>query len=384
MFNKILLLDTKRLCRLAIGAIFFLYGLCSASWGQRVATFQQTLHLTDASLGSILMAAPIASLCSLPVAGWLIARKGSRIITIFAGISYIFVLLFLGMAHTSYQLVGFLMLFGFSGNILNIAVNSQAVEIEALYERPIMASFHALWSIAAFTGALIGTLMLSLDVAPYGHFLLICIIAIIIIFFSYPYLLRTAPSEAQEKEPLFVMPTLPLLQLGLIALSVMICEGAMGDWSGVYLKKVVGSSPAMMGWGLSAFTCTMAGGRFISDRMVVRWGAKRVLQVSGWLIFSGLLLAVLIPGFVTAIVGFLLVGAGTASVVPLVYSIAGRTKGMSPGMALAAVSTVGFLGFLFGPPMIGLVAGLTSLRISFFIISLLGLSVTWLAGKIKL
>ncbi|MFC7667242.1 MFS transporter [Hymenobacter humi] len=157
----------------------------------------------------------------------------------------------------------------------------------------------------------------------------------------------------------------------------------MFDWSGVYFKKVIQADKDWVGAGYTAFMSTMALGRFGADWLAARLGAKRVIQLSGLLTATGLLIAVLLPTLVTAMLGFLLVGFGTSSVVPLVYSAAGRSKHMSAGMALASVSTIGFLGFLLGPPVIGLVAGATSLRVSFALIAFMGLCVSAVATRVR-
>ena len=176
---------------------------------------------------------------------------------------------------------------------------------------------------------------------------------------------------------------MPILILGVIAFCSMICEGTMFDWSGVYFRKVIHSPEGIAGIGYTAFMSTMASFRFIADWLTTRFGVKRMLQMSGALTAGGLLISVSLPYFATAIFGFLLVGAGVSSVVPLVYSTAGRSRTMSPGVALAAVSTIGYLGFLLGPPLIGFVAQATSLRISFSIIALMGMCIALMSGKIK-
>jgi MFS family permease len=163
----------------------------------------------------------------------------------------------------------------------------------------------------------------------------------------------------------------------------MVCEGTMFDWSGVYFQKVVQAPLTLTTLGYAAFMSTMAGGRFIGDRVVNHFGKKKVLQVSGFVIASGLLLAVILPYIITATIGFLLVGMGVSSVVPLVYSSAGKSKTLSPGVALTAVSTIGFLGFLLGPPLIGFIAQAFSLRISFTLIAVLGFCTTLLASQVK-
>jgi MFS family permease len=164
----------------------------------------------------------------------------------------------------------------------------------------------------------------------------------------------------------------------------MICEGAMFDWSVIYFKKVVLAPPAFVGVGFTAFMLTMAAGRFRADWFAHRYGLKRTLQVSGALTATGLLIAVAFPYVYTAIAGFLLVGVGVSSVVPMVFSAAGKSKTMQPGVALAAVSTIGFLGFLVGPPIIGFIAGMATLRVSFILIAAMGVSVVVVSSKAKI
>lgn len=258
-------------------------------------------------------------------------------------------------------------------------MNTQAVNVEALYNRNIMASFHGVWSLAGFTGAAVGTLMTATGMTPFYHFVTILAIAIGIVVVASRHLVSVDLKSA-ENAPIFAWPSKSLLTLGLIAFCSMLCEGAMFDWSGVYFKKVVLARPSLVGAGYTAFMCTMAISRFVADYFTFRYGFKRIVQASGLIIMSGLLIAVLFPAFSTAIAGFLLVGVGVSSIVPLVYSAAGRSKTMSPGVALAAVSTISFFGFLLGPPLIGLLAGISSLRLSFTVIAFMGLMVTVLAS----
>jgi len=366
--------------RAAVGVMFFLAGLCFASWASRIATVQQTLGLSDAGLGAILFSLPVGLMCSLPFSGWVITKIGSRRLLIISLITYSVVLIGLSLAQNVVQLIGCLLLFGFSSNAVNISVNTQAVAAEGLYQQPIMASFHGLWSLAGFTGAGIGTFMIGNGINPFHHFIVITAIIILTIAIIAQYL---KDDKVASRGPVFVMPDSSLIKLGFIALCSMICEGAMFDWSVIYFKKVVLAPTALIGAGFTAFMCTMAGGRFIADWFAKKYGLKRILQVSGSLTVTGLLIAVIFPYFYTAMAGFLLVGVGVSSVVPMVYSAAGRSKTMSPGVALAAVSTIGFIGFLFGPPIIGFIAGLATLRASFVFIALMGTCVIILSTRAK-
>ncbi|MDB5063318.1 MAG: transporter [Mucilaginibacter sp.] len=372
---------SKRTLRIALGAMFFMTGLCFASWASRIATIQQNLNLSDAALGGVLFAMPVGLMCSLPFSGWVITKIGSRKLLIGALITYSSCLVTLGLAQNTFHLIICLMLFGFASNAVNISVNTQAVAAEKLYQKPILASFHGIWSLAGFTGAGIGTFMIGKNIIPFYHFGIVFIIIIITIALVSGYLKN---DKVTSSGPVFVMPDSSLIKLGVIAFCSLICEGAMFDWSVIYFKKVVLAHGAWMGAGYTAFMLTMASGRFVADWFAHRFGLKRTLQISGVLTAIGLLIAVIFPYLFTALAGFLLVGFGVSSVVPLVYSAAGRSKTMSPGVALAAVSTIGFMGFLIGPPVIGFIAGLASLRASFTLIAAMGICVTIFSTKAKI
>ena len=256
--------------------------------------------------------------------------------------------------------------------------------MEAIYGRSVMASFHGMWSVAGFTAASIGWAMIGANVEPYKHFILICVFVLIAIAVAFRYTLKEDHNKQQEGQKIFVMPDKSLLKLGVIAFCSMICEGTMFDWSGVYFKKVVMAEREWIGAGYTAFMSTMATGRFFADWFTTKFGIQKTLQLSGILIASGLMVSVLFPYLLSSILGFLLVGFGVSSVVPLIYSSAGRSKVMSAGVAIAAVSTIGFFGFLIGPPLIGMIAGISSLRISFVVIALMGLSIALISSFKKL
>ncbi|SDP18918.1 Fucose permease [Mucilaginibacter sp. OK268] len=372
---------SKKALRIAVGAMFFMAGLSFSSWASRIATVQQDMGLSDAALGAVLFSLPVGLMCSLPFSGWIITKIGSRKLLIGALLVYSVALVTLGLAQNPFQLIICLICFGFSSNAVNISVNTQAVAAEELYQRPILASFHGLWSLAGFVGAGVGTFMIANHVTPYLHFLLMMIVIMIGVIIAARYL---KDDKVANAGPVFVMPDSSLIKLGVIAFCSMICEGAMFDWSVIYFKKVVLAPTALVGVGFTAFMLTMAAGRFFADKFAHRYGLKRTLQVSGTLTATGLLFAVVFPYIYTAIAGFLLVGVGVSSVVPMVFSAAGKSKTMQPGVALAAVSTIGFLGFLVGPPIIGFIAGLATLRASFILIACMGVSVVVVSTKAKI
>lgn len=380
--NTTIATSQKRIYRIAVSSLFFLAGLCFSSWASRIPDIQARLHLTNAALGAVLLGLPSGLLVSLPIAGWLVARFGSRSIAIGSAILYALALPLLGLAQSKGQLLACLFVFGMGGNMLNISMNTQAVTTEALYGRTIMASYHGLWSLAGFTGAALGTLMLALGLSPIEHFMIVDTLALCIVAVASRFLVKE-DVNTDSQAPIFARPDRSLINLGMIAFCSMICEGAMFDWSGVYFQKVIQPGKGLVTVGFTAFMCTMATGRFVGDWLATTIGKMRTLQLSGLLTASGLLIAVLFPYFITAVFGFLLVGAGVSSVVPLIYSSAGKSKVLSPGVAIAAVSTIGYLGFLFGPPFIGFIAQLSSLRISLGLIAVLGSIIAVIASLNK-
>lgn len=379
-------LSNQRIYRAAVGVFFFIAGITFASWASRIPDIKEHLHLSDGGLGSVLFALPVGLMTGLPLAGWAVTKFGSKAAVTFAAILYPVTLIMLGLAGHVWQLVAGLFCFGILGNLFNISVNTQAVGVEAVYGRSIMASFHGMWSLAGFAGAGVGTLMVSAGVSPVVHFAIICagmmLLALVANRFALPQD-APAPNKSKSKQKFFAKPDSAILKLGLIAFACMACEGAMFDWSGVYFKTIVHAPASQTTLGYVAFMCTMAAGRFASDRLLTRFGIKPVLRASGILIATGLAIAIVLPHLFTSTLGFLLVGFGVSSVVPTAYGLAGKSKTMSPGLALAAVSSISFFGFLLGPPMIGFIAQATNLQWSFALIALLGLGVTFMAGKIK-
>ncbi|HEU0064605.1 MAG TPA: MFS transporter, partial [Flavisolibacter sp.] len=289
---------SKIIHRIAVGTLFFLLGLCFASWASRIPTIRQNLNLSDSQLGFVLFSLPIGSLLSLPVAGWLVNKSGSKKVVIASLIIYSIILLLIGLSSYTWQLIGCLFLFGWLGNTANISVNTQALGVQNLYGRSIMASFHGLWSLAGFTGAATGTFMIAKGITPSLHFLIICLTVIIAIIICFNFTLPV-DNNVKEKQPFFVKPDKALLSLGLIAFCSMMCEGAMFDWSGIYFQKVVHAKTSLVGAGYASFMSTMAAGRFIADWFNNRFGLKFTLQASGILIAFGLLIAIIFPYFGT-------------------------------------------------------------------------------------
>ncbi len=290
----------------------------------------------------------------------------------------------LGLATNAWQLALGLYLFGMFGNMNNIAVNTQGVYTEQLFNRTIMASFHGVWSFAGFTGALVGLGMMALDLTPHHHFIIVGIMTWILIALNYKFLVKAKEKrKSTEKKKLFSKPDTALIWLGIIGFGSMASEGIMFDWSGIYFKDIVQAPGPLIILGYTSFMIMMATGRFLGDGMINKFGRKSVIQTGGILISTGLFTAVFLPFLIPSTIGFMLVGLGVSTIVPTLYSIAGKHPTIPPGEALTAVSSVSFLGFLMGPPVIGYIAELFGLRFSFAFIGIFGIIIAFLVPRIK-
>lgn len=376
----------KRNTRITVILFYFSMGLTFASWASRIPDIKTKLHLNDAAFGSILFAMPVAQFLMMTFSGKLVTRFGSRTTLLFALPVYTICLSNIGLVQEGWQLALALFLFGLSGNLCNISLNTQGVTTEKLFRKPIMSSFHGGWSMAGFTGALIGMIMINLKIIPYYHFISVVLIVWTIIWFRKSYLIRgkqTADADALERK-FFNKPDRALIQLGIIGFCSMASEGAMFDWSGVFFKDVVKAPQSLVILGYTSFMIMMASGRFLADYVTSKIGRKKLLQISGLVITTGYYLAVIFPYLITSTIAFMMIGIGVSSIVPSVYSAAGRHTKIPPGIALATVSSVSFLGFLMGPPMIGYISQAAGLRYSFAVIGLFGIGITTLAPKIRL
>lgn len=372
----------KQRIRLAVSLFYFGQGLAFASWASRIPVIKTQLELTEAQLGTVLLALPIGQLLTMPISGKLVGKYGSHRTLPIAAFVYLFVLCSIAFASNAWQLGGALLLFGIIGNICNISVNTQGVLAEGLYKRSIMSSFHGAWSIAGFTGALIGLTTQNFNLPTQTHFYIVMGLMFINIFLNRAYLVQEVALSSDKKSFSF-KPDRLLISLGVIGFCSMATEGAMFDWSGVYFQDIVKAPGQWITLGYASFMIMMAAGRFMGDAVISRIGRKRTLQISGILMFVGMMSAVAFPQLILCTIAFMLVGLGVACNIPSVYSVAGKHKSISSGVALAMVSSVSYLGFLMGPPLIGYIAEAFSLRYSFGVFACFGLLMFALTSRLS-
>lgn len=354
--------------RWAVSTIFFLNGMVLASWVPHIPAVKVQHTLSDGQLGLVLLSMAVGSVCTLPVAGWLVGRFGSRHMTTWAILACCFVLPLPVMSVNVLLLCISLGLFGVCNSTLDVAMNAQAVEVEQRYQRAIMSSFHALFSLGGLVGAAIAGFVMSFNVGAIQHVVSTTLVSVLIAVVLVRWLLPSAP-QATASGSTFIKPTGALFRLGGLAFLGLLAEGSMADWSAVYLQHDLHTSAAAASFGFAAFSLTMAVGRFSGDYLVNRFGPARVLQASSMVAACGLGVGVLSGEPVMAIVGFGLVGLGIANIIPVLFSAAGQVHGVAPGIALAAVASTGYCGFLAGPPLIGLAAEFTSLTVGLCLVS---------------
>ncbi len=369
--------------RLAVKIIFFLNGFVHANYFSRLPRIQDQFNIDNGLVGLVLLSSSIGALLAMPFTGWLIIRNGSRRITIFSAYFYCSLIPLIPWMPHLWALIILFFLLGISSGMLDVAMNSQAVMVEKELSKPIMTSFHALFSIGMMVGAMGGSLFTKLGAGLFTHFATITGISLITVFIARYYMIHDKPAVREVEGPAFRLPNAAMVSIGVIAFCSMLGEGAMADWSTNYMENVALANPALAPIGLSAFALAMTIGRLFGDGARIRFGDRRLMVVCGLVATAGLTLAIVFVHPFMVIAGLFIVGIGLSAVVPIAYSIAGHTRDLPSGVGLAMVTTVGYSGFLFGPPIIGFIADWLSLRIALSLVAVLFIVMTYLSFRRK-
>lgn len=365
---------------IAISGMFFMLGLCFGSLSSRMATIKDRLQLSDGVFGSALFAMSAGVVLSLPVSGWMIAKLGSRNVGVTAILANAVLLSLVPLASSVYQLAALLFVSGFSYSAVNVSNNTQASLSEALIGKTELPFFHGIWGLAGFVGAGFGALMIGQDFALSTHFGVISVIAFLAALACWRFLHDQPGAERVGRA--FTMPDRRLFNYGLIVFFSMACEGIMYDWSVVYFQDVVSAERQLVGVGFMVFMGAMTVGRLLLNRVADRFGTRSTLQWSGGLALIGMVTTIAYPSLPASIIGFCLVGLGICTVIPLVAGAAARSSSMARSSAIAAVLTIGFLGTLIGPPLIGFLSEAFGLRYAFGACVVLAIGIILRAGKI--
>ena len=367
--------------RIAVKTAFFINGFVFANWVSRLPRIQDLYNADDGTIGLVLLASSIGAVGAMPFTGWVIIRNGSRKITLISAILYCAFVPIIPLAHNLPLLIVLYFFIGIVTGMLDVAMNAQAILVERNHQKPIMTSFHALFSIGMMLGAGSASLFTDLGFDLVSHFFIVAGFSLLAAAWMSIHLVRDRPDPAHHDGPLFRLPHRSMIALGIITFCCMIGEGSMSDWSVNYMENIANASISLAPIGLSAFATAMTMGRIFGDSMRNRFGDRALIIGGGLMALVGLSAALIFPLPYVTIAGFFLVGLGLSSIVPIAYSIAGNDKNLPPGVGLAMVTTVGYTGFLVGPPLIGFIADWQNLRFSLALIALLILLMTFLGYR---
>jgi hypothetical protein len=357
--------------QLAVLAAFFANGAMMATWVARIPFVQAQLGLSKGALGVVLLGLSCGVLTSLSLTGGLIARYGSPRVTLVGALGMGLALPMLLIAPSAILLFVVLFIFSAFMSAMDVAMNEQAVLVEHQNGRVMMSSFHAFYSIGALAGSLISAgvadlagfppvLHASLAGLVFGGSMLLC----------FPHFIPAIP-EKERKPVAFRLPERAVWLLGIMAFSAAVTEGAMADWSGVYLTDIFRTDAGFAALGYAAFSLTMTAGRLLGDAITNWRTPATIVRLSGLAAALGLLVLVFSQSALLSIIGFAMVGLGLSNVIPLLYRAGGNIPGIPAGVGIAGVATIGYSASLIGPPVIGFVAELGTLRISFLLVALL-------------
>lgn len=357
--------------RLAILGLFLIHGLIVSTWASRLPVIQHQLGISSGQLGLLLLASAIGSILAMPLSGKLMGRFGSKPVGIVSSFVFCLVLPFLALATTPIWLAVVLFCYGLTGGIMDVSMNAQAVHLEKIYQKSIMVAFHAFFSVGGLLGAVGGSLLAAYGLTPVHHFGIASIGYALVIGGASFFLVSDKPEKSQ-KRPLFASFSWPLLGLCVIGFCCFLSEGAIIDWSGIYLYRILHATEPVAALGYAFFSITMTCGRLVGDAMTDRFGADKLVLLGCFLAAGGMALVLASPVTIYALVGFTLVGAGFSVIVPLVFSASGKIEGNSHAN-LTTITLFSYSAFLMGPPLIGFLAEAFNLRLALLLIVVLAL-----------
>ncbi len=353
--------------RISVAAFFFVNGFLYANWTSRIPELQAFFELSNSQLGTLLFVHAAGALFAMPLSGWLVTRFGSMTINRVAAVLFCIIISLLTAFPNVWIASIFFLLLGAASGATDISMNGQAVFVERAYAKPIMSSFHAVFSIGMALGAASGALFTHLKWLLFPHLLLVAILGTIVAIIAGFNLINDTPSLSKQKDRKkkgLILPTKAVLPLGIIAFCGMTGEGSMADWSALFMNKVVGTTEFFGAIAFGTFATAMTLGRIFGDYFTQKLGKQKLMLFDCLLAISGLFIALFFASTYFTLVGFFLVGLGLATIVPIVYSTAGNIKGVEPSVGIAMATTIGYTGFFVGPPTIGFLADHFGLRIA--------------------
>ncbi len=365
--------------RRAVSLAFFVNGAFFACLACRIPDIQHALNLDEAQIGLALLCCAFGAMGGVATAGRFCARLGSHVATVTSGFGCCFFLALVSLAPTRPALMAALFCFGICTAVMDVSMNTNGVGVEKLQPKPIMSSLHGMFSLGGLFWAGVGWVVLKAGVSVQAHFIGAGLVYTAILLWILPQMLQSTPVK-DRVPPAFALPEKSVLAVGLIAFCAFLSEGAMGDWSAIYMRNELHLSPSGSTLGYLAFSLSMTLTRFGGDSILHRWGPTPTLRVCGLITAIGMGSALWFGLPWLTIIGFASVGMGMAIVAPIAFSLGGRLGGDNPDHAIASIATMAYTAFLMGPALIGFMAKQWSLREALALVVILSLTIVLLAG----
>lgn len=369
-----------RSARVSVAAVFLVHGILISNWLARIPAVQRELHLSSGVLGLALLGASAGAFVAILGLPPILVRFGSARVTTWSSFALCAVLPLPALARGGASLAAALVVYGIGAGAMDVAMNTQAVDVERAYRRPVMVTFHALFSLGGMIGSATGGLAAAHAIAPRLHLVAVGVVMAAATVMATRHLLPDDP-EALAAPKVSLASLRPLVAFGVIAFCILFGEGAMADWAAVYLTTYTGQGAAAAGY--AVFSLTMASGRLAGDWLRVRLGSVNLVRLGSALAAAGLAGGLAVGGVAAALVGFACAGAGYSTIFPITLSAAGHRAAPASQTGVATVTGIGYMALLAGPPVIGMTAQLVTLRVALGLTVVLSLVATALAGSVS-
>ncbi len=354
-----------RINRLAVSIFFFANGFLHANLMARLPKLQSTLAISNSRLGTLLFTIALGALVGMPLTGGLAQRFGSKQLAVVSGLLFCLFVPLVSMTESVWVCGILFFMMGITTGAMDVSMNGQAVVLERMWGKPIMSSFHAIFSIGLAAGAGAGAIFSKYAIDLKIHLWLMALLSILLLVWASSKLIVEKIEKKKERTGSigFSFPNKAILPLGLIAFCCMTAEGSMTDWSAIYMHKVVGRDLAFSAVAFGVYASGMTLGRLFGDYTTAELGKRRLMMYNCFFAIAGLSLALFYVSFTSTLIGFFMVGIGVSTIVPIVFSTAGNTHGVNPSAGIAMATSIGYTGFFIGPPAIGYLADSYGLRI---------------------
>lgn len=359
---------------------FFSAGFITASWAVLIPLIKSHLLIGDGTMGLLLLCLGGGALLGMPLAGITTSKYGCKPVLIVAIIGYILLYPTIPYSPSVSLLACQLVAFGMFIGVTDCAMNIQGVAVEKAVAKPIMSGFHGFYSLGGMSGAVVMTLLMSSGLSVLFAALLIITIISVLLITSYTGFRQDKPAQS---DAFFALPKGTVVYIGIVCTILFLAEGTVLDWSGIFLNEYRDISKQYAGIGVASFSIAMTFGRLTGDRAISHFGARRILTAGGIIAISGFLISLVVDYWPVTILGYVLIGLGCSNIVPIMFTAAGKQETMSENMAITAVSTLGYMGVLAGPALVGFGAEITGLHVSLFCVTALVFLAMLVSVKIR-